>query len=72
MSPESTGRDGIGKWDRPDLSFTGFEVQSGGLNKKTLHNLEGATIADLPLTMAFNFSAHDPTTTPSEREARPS
>jgi hypothetical protein len=60
VSPESTGRDGIGKWDRPDLSFTGFEVQTGGLNKKTLNNLEGAAIEELPLTMAFNFSAHDP------------
>jgi hypothetical protein len=60
VSPESAGRDGIGTWDWPDLSFTGFEVEGGGLNKKTLHHLEGATIEDLPLTMAFYITAHDP------------
>jgi hypothetical protein len=58
--PESGGRDGIGKWEHPDLGFTGFEVQGGGVNKQTLHTLEGATIEDLKVTTAFTFSAHDP------------
>lgn len=60
VSPEHSGRDGIGKWSHPDLSFTGFEVEGGGFGKKALDPLEGATIKDLPLTMAFSFSAHDP------------
>jgi hypothetical protein len=60
VSPEHSGRDGIGKWSHPDLTFTGFEVEGGGFGKKALHNLEGATIEDLNVTMAFWFSAHDP------------
>ena len=60
VSPEHSGRDGIGKWSHPDLSFTGFEVEGGGFGKKALDPLEGATIEDLPVTMAFSFSAHDP------------
>jgi hypothetical protein len=70
--PENSGRDGIGKWDWPDLSFTGFEVRGGAVNKKTIHTLEGAAIEDLPLTMAFWITAHDPYDYALQRETRPS
>ena len=50
----------FGKWDSADLNFSGFKATGGAINEGTLENLKDARLGDLPLTMVFWTSIHDP------------
>jgi hypothetical protein len=50
----------VGPWYYPDLTFKGFYVTGTTLSTDSLALLKGATLGELPLTLAFKFTAKNP------------
>ena len=50
----------VGHWAYPDLSFKGFRATGTNLSTDSLALLKGATLGQLPLTLAFKLRAKEP------------
>lgn len=50
----------VGHWAYPDLSFKGFRATGTTLSTDSLALLKGATLGQLPLTLAFKLHAKEP------------